>query len=415
MLFIGFMSILKTKNKNNEALIWAAYVVGSEVLFRMSKGLLFYEFPKYMVFLFLLTGMIVEKKQHNLSPVFIYYILLLLVGISFTNIPFNESIRTNVIFNLSGPILLGLSALYTYKRKITLENLFKMLKYLGLPIISMAVYIYLKAPDAQYINFGGVSSRTASGGYGPNQVATALGIGMFVFAVYLILKKRISGYFWVDMCILIFISYRALITLSRGGVITAVVAILAFAFFYFLSKNDSIFHFIKFTGLVVAMSIPLFIYTSIKSDGMLINRYTNKNQRGVDKEDMSAGRFEIMENEFKGFLENPFFGIGVGSGKFKRIDELGYKVASHNEMSRLIGEHGAIGLLLLFVLMFVPVSNMKRQPFISIGLLSSFWFFWFLTINHSAMRLAMPAFMYGLCLLNITNPTVVEVKESAKE
>ena len=83
-----------------------------------------------------------------------------------------------------------------------------------------------------------------------------------------------------------------------------------------------------------------------------------------------------MENEFQGFLENPFFGIGVGSGKYKRIDDLGYLVASHNEMSRLIGEHGAIGLLLLFVLMFVPVSNMKRQPFISIGLLSSFWLFW---------------------------------------
>ena len=127
LLFIGFMSILKSRNENQEALIWAAYVVGSEVLFRMSKGLILYEFPKYMVFLFLITGMIVEKKPHNVSPVFMFYILLLLVGISFTNIPYDESIRTNVIFNLSGPILLGMCALYMYNRTISIEILFNVL------------------------------------------------------------------------------------------------------------------------------------------------------------------------------------------------------------------------------------------------------------------------------------------------
>ena len=47
LLFVGFMSILWNKNKNQEALLWSAYVVGSEVLFRMSKGLIFHELPKY--------------------------------------------------------------------------------------------------------------------------------------------------------------------------------------------------------------------------------------------------------------------------------------------------------------------------------------------------------------------------------
>ncbi len=157
------------------------------------------------------------------------------------------------------------------------------------------------------------------------------------------------------------------------------------------------------------------MYTTEVSNGMLVNRYTNKNARGVEKEDMTAGRIEIMENEFDGFLENPFFGIGVGSGKFKRIDELGYQVASHNEMSRLLGEHGFIGLLMLILLILVPFSNMRNQQFINIGFLSAFWFFWFLTINHSAMRLAMPAFMYGLCVLTITNPVLFKLEDTEKE
>ena len=55
LLFVGFMTILASKNQKQEAVLWSAYVVGSEVLFRMTKGLIFYEFPKYMVFLFLFT------------------------------------------------------------------------------------------------------------------------------------------------------------------------------------------------------------------------------------------------------------------------------------------------------------------------------------------------------------------------
>ena len=31
----------------------------------------------------------------------------------------------------------------------------------------------------------------------------------------------------------------------------------------------------------------------------------------------------------------------------------------------------------------------------------SFYLFWFLTINHSAMRIALPGFIYGLSLIRI--------------
>lgn len=400
---VGFITILATKNKNQEAVLWSAYVVGSEVLFRMSKGLLFYEFPKYMVFIFLFTGLIVEKKRHNISPIYIIYILLLLIGISFTDIPYPESIRTNVVFNLSGPILLGMCALYMYQRKIQMDTVFEILRYMAFPIISMVIYIYFKVPDLRSIVFGGVSSRVASGGYGPNQVSTILGLGMFAFATLLIMRKRFSGFLILDFIILLYVSYRALITLSRGGLITALIAITAMSFFYFLSRKNSIFHFFKYVVVVGVLTVPLFIYTSELTNGMLINRYTNKNAKGIAKTDMSAGRIEVASNELDGFYNNPFFGIGVGTGKFKRIDELGYKIASHNEVSRLLGEHGMIGLFIIFLLITVPLIKMNKEPLRNRAFLSAFLIFWFLTINHSAMRLAMPAFVYGLAVMSITN------------
>ena len=402
MFFIAFISILMSKNANQEAVKWSAYVVGSEVLFRMSKGLIFYESPKYMVFVLLVTGLIVEKKRHNIPPIYLFYILLLLFGITFTDVPYPESIRTNVIFNLSGPILLGVCAMYMYKREISINNVFGILKYIAFPIISMVIYIHFKVPDLKEIAFGGVSNRITSGGYGPNQVSTILGLGIFTFAVFLIMKKRFSGWVVLDFIILVYVSYRTLITLSRGGLITAILAITALAFFYFLSKKNSLFYFGKYFLILVALIIPLFIYTSSLTNGMLVNRYTNKNARGIEKEDMTAGRVEIFNNELDGFYNNPFFGIGVGSGKFKRIDELGYRVASHSEMGRLLGEHGMVGLFIIMMLIFIPLIKMKEESNYNRAFTTAFLIFWFLTINHSAMRLAMPAFVYGLAVMTIT-------------
>lgn len=415
MFVIAFMIVLATKNKNQEAVLWSAYVVGSEVLFRMSKGLLFHEFPKYMVFVLLFTGMLVEKKRHNISPVYIIYILLLLFGITFSDIPYPNSIRTNIIFNLSGPILLGLCALYMYKREVNRQIVFNILKYMGLPIISMVVYIYLKVPDLKNIMFGGVSSRIASGGYGPNQVATILGVGIFIFAIYLITSKRFSGFFIIDALLLVYVSYRCLITLSRGGLITGVLALTAFAFFYFLSRKNSVFHFLKYFMILILLIIPLFLYTSSVTKGMLTNRYTNKNARGIEKEDVTAGRLKIFNNELDGFYNNPFFGIGVGTGKFKRNRELGIKIASHNEMSRLLGEHGMVGLFIIALLILVPLVKMKKESQYNRAFTSAFLIFWFLTINHSAMRLAMPAFVYGLAVMTITNNKELFIIEEIKQ
>jgi O-antigen ligase len=415
LLFVGFMTILVTKNKNQEAVLWSAYIVGSEVLFRMSKGLIFYEFPKYMVFIFLLTGLIVEKKKQNISPIYLIYILLLLFGITFSDIPYPESIRTNIIFNLSGPILLGLCAIYFYKRKISIELLLKILKYMSLPIISMASYIYLKVPNLESIVFGGVSSTLASGGYGPNQVATILGVGVFILSLYIIISKKYSGFFIIDVFLLIFLFFRALITLSRGGVITAILAILLFSFIYLLSKKNNFIHMTKYFSFLIILSIPIWLYTSSITDGMVDNRYTNKNAKGVLKKDISAGRIDIFKTEWNGFIENPFFGIGVGTGKFVRGEELGLRSASHNEMSRLLGEHGALGLIMIFILFFVPIVTMNKQTLRSRAFLSAFLLFWFLTVNHSAMRLAMPAFIYGLAVITIVNNKEIIIVKSVPE
>jgi O-antigen ligase len=100
-------------------------------------------------------------------------------------------------------------------------------------------------------------------------------------------------------------------------------------------------------------------------------------------------------------------------GKFFREDLTGRSIASHNEVSRMIAEHGLFGILALLILLLVPLAlilKRKRNLF-----LVPFIAFWFLTINHSAMRVALPGFLYSLGLLQITYQRKKKVKKSVKK
>ncbi len=405
IVVFGVMFIIRSKNENNEAALWGAYMVGAEVLFRMTGGMFFYELPKYSILLFLFTGLVVEKKRHNVSVSYLIYLLLLLIGIAFVDIPFNESIRKAIAFNLSGPFLLGLSAIYFYKRSIDFSFLLKILFFMGLPIISMLSYMYFKTPDLGAIQFVSDANAKASGGYGPNQVATILGMGIFIFMVHLIMKKRIFNLLFVDVLFFVYLIIRGMLTFSRGGMITALLAILVFMTYYLIAAKDKIKNFVKLIGLVSLFGVGILLYTTSITDGMIINRYTNKSSQGKDKKDFTTGRVKLLMSELNAFIENPFFGVGVGGAKFERKETLGIDLATHNEVSRLLGEHGLIGVFILILLFFIPSKHILNQPYLARAFLSAFLIFWFLTISHSAMRIAFPAFIYGLSVAVITFKT----------
>tara|TARA_B110000503_G_scaffold55775_1_gene89480 strand:+ start:10348 stop:11655 length:1308 start_codon:yes stop_codon:yes gene_type:complete len=403
LLIIGFFifSIFFKKNRNEEAFLFAAYLSAAEVFIRMSKGMILYETGKYSVILFLLLGIFVGKFKQKFSVSLAFYLLLLLLGIVFTRVPEGEYIRKAIAFNLSGPFVLGIAGLYFYKRSITKEDLMNALFFMILPLFSMVSYLYFKTPDLKEIIFGGSANFAASGGFGPNQVATAIGLGIFIIAVFILMKERITGSLLLDVFFLLYFFYRGLLTFSRGGLITGVLALICFSLFYTLYKKISLASFITYGGIVVVFTIGIWLFTSNITGGMLDNRYTGKNASGVQKKDISSGRVAIFSEQVKSFTENPL-GIGVGNGKYKRQGAIGnVTAASHNEVGRLIEEHGIIGFIIILLLLFLPLANFWYGNNYQRAFISAFYLFWFLTINHSAMRIAFPGFIYGLSLLNI--------------
>ena len=402
ILIIGFIILFKSNNKNEEAFYIAAYITGAEVFVRMIKGFPSYETGKYAVIVFLLIGMFVGGIKQKFSIQYLFYLLLLLLGIVFTQVPDGESIRKAIVFNLSGPIVLGISALYFYKRRITREQIHNALFGMLLPLFSMVTYLYFRTPDLKEIVFGGSANFQTSGGFGPNQVATAIGAGIFIIAILILLKYKITGFVIIDSFFLLYFIYRGLLTFSRGGIITGAIALIFFFFFYILYEKGSLQSFFKYVLIGGALSSAIWLYTSNATGGMLDNRYAGKNAKGIQKEDITSGRTAIIQEQIKSFIVTPL-GIGVGNGKYKRQLQGGQvTAASHNEIGRLIEEHGALGLILLIMLITIPLSHFFRCNNYERAFITAFYLFWFLTINHSAMRIAFPGFIYGVSLILIT-------------
>lgn len=408
LLIIVFfiLNIIFKSNRNEEAFLFAAYISGAEVFIRMSKAMILYETGKYSVILFLIIGIFVGKFKQKFSVALAFYLLLLLLGIVFTRVPEGEYIRKAIAFNLSGPFVLGIAGLYFYKRNITKENLSNALFFMLLPLFSMVSYLYFKTPDLREIVFAGAANFETSGGFGPNQVSTILGLGIFIISALILMNKRVTGYLLLDVFVLLYFVYRALLTFSRGGLITGVVAIISFVIFYTLFKKLSLGAFISYAGLTAVFIVSVWLYTSNITGGMLDNRYAGKNAKGVQKKDISSGRVAILNEQIASFVENPL-GIGVGNGKYKRLGAVGNLTpTSHNEVGRLIEEHGIIGFMILLLLLGLPLLNFWNMDNYNRAFTTAFYVFWFLTINHSAMRIAFPGFIYGLSLIHITNEEI---------
>ncbi|MCL7753198.1 O-antigen ligase family protein [Polaribacter sp. Z022] len=399
---VGVLIIYKSKNKNEEAFYLASYLVGTEVFMRMSNAAILYETGKYGLILFILMGLFLGPVRQKSTVSFLVYILFLLIGIVFTQVPMGESIRKAIVFNLSGPLTLGVFAFYCYNRTISITQLKELLFFCLLPMFSMISYIYFRTPNLEELVFNAQSNFDTSGGFGPNQVATMLGFGVFILGVFLFVRVKISVYIFLDGIFLAYFIYRGLLTFSRGGMITAAIGFASFAFFMFLFNRVTLVKISKYIFITIILFFGIWLYTSNVTGGMIDNRYANKNSSGVAKKDISAGRTKIIDSQLNSFYESPIFGIGVGNGKYKRL-ESGKKItaASHNEVSRLIEEHGLLGVISLLILLIMPIRNIYFGNNYQRAFLSAFYIFWFLTINHSAMRIAFPAFVYGLSLIRI--------------
>lgn len=398
---VGIFYVINTRNKNNEVLLMAAYFTGIDVYLKMIDAIILNEYGKYTVMVFMVLG-IFYKGFSKGAFLYIFFMCLLVpsIFIGAETLSFDANIRKAIAFNITGPACLGICAVYCFQRSITFARLKDILTMLMLPLIAMLVNLFLYTPSIKEVIRSTESSFAASGGFGPNQVSTVLGLAMFIAFVQFLFSSKSKLMLIVNAALVTLFAFRCIVTFSRGGMITGLIMMaLLLLLMYRVMSTPAKLKIVLITGATVFAAVLIWGYTSVQTSGLLDKRYANQNAKGVQKESFLTGRELLIKSELSMFLDHPFFGVGVGKNKEIRLEETGVKAASHNEVTRLLGEHGSLGLIALCILFFTPIilyfSN-QSQIFALI-----FMVFWLLTISHAAMRIAAPAFVYSLALLRV--------------
>jgi hypothetical protein len=404
MLYFIFNIIMAPNHsKTQYVLLGCAYFTGAEVLFRMTKGGLSYEGSKYLVILFVAMGMFFKGISGKGYPYFMYLILLVpAIIVASITLSFDATFRTNIAFVLSGPVALGAATLFCYDRKILYQQLHNIILYILLPCITTTTYLFLYNPSIKDTLSGTASNSAASGGFGPNQVATILGLGMFAIVVRIFMKSPTMFLKILNLVILGAMSFRAIMTFSRGGIFAAIIVIAAFLWLLYWQSGFKQKQQIIGTFILLSIAIAVtWVISSNQTRGLIDLRYANQDALGREKQDLSTGRLDLFMEEIDGFLSSPFFGIGASRVKDIRVEREGKNLPSHNEIGRLLSEHGFLGIIIILILVIKPLdfrARNKRNVFFY-----AFLAFWFATINHSGMRIAAPSFLYALALVNVVH------------
>ena len=280
------------------------------------------------------------------------------------------------------------------------------LRFAFLPAFAMIVGLSLRS-GLETLQFISVQSNpTAAGGFAANQVSTILGWFILIPIFFVLQGEKLTPYRLLDYFMIGFLFLRGLLTLSRGGIMSMLAAlILGFAYLYF-NSHEFRGQMKKITPYIV-VGVLVLIFTAIwansLSNNFLLYRYQGKSTTevltGVERPDKSylSGREQIMMGDIKAFMEYPILGTGYGMAMEFHLKEFGHAAAAHTEYSRLLAEQGMLGLLFILVAyIYLPINYFKKNRYaMQRTFFLVFFFLSFFTMFHAAMRLAMPGVIMG--------------------
>lgn len=392
MLALGGFWLINSRTAHRVPYV-AAYIVGAELLWRMTGANVLHEYGKYAAALLLLLALIRQGKLNKANKAILFYFLLLLpsMALTFPTEGWATLERKLVSFYMSGPFLLTVAVMYFSTVRFSLDETRRLLIAFLLPVFATGFLAFDSTLSVEMLQG---YDRAAAGGFGQNQVSSILGLGMLAAALFAVTERRFKWFRLLIVGVGLFLTFQSLLTMSRGGFLTGLGAVLVAA--YYLIRSKRLFASVAFGG-VALMLIGQFLIVPLAND--LTGGYMEKRYEDFTEERDLSGRDVIWTDEWHLFVENPVFGVGPGGGEMGRGLRWGVAKASHTEITRLPAEHGIFGvaaLVLLFVLVVYRTLSLRNAPVMQRALSVSFMAWAVAFSLHAAMRLAAPGFLFGL-------------------
>lgn len=365
----------------------ATYVVGAEVLWRMTGADFFWEGGKYATVLILGLSIFHHRQKRIPAGPLFYFLLLLpsvLLTLSGTDL---STARGSISFNLSGPLALFVSAWFFSNLTMKRSQFLSMLTILVTPVVTSAAYALTRTFSLSDIRWVNDSMFATSGGFGPNQVSTIMGLGLAAVWMLLIFGNT-RGVFRILLLVTgIMLFVQGLLTFSRGGMFGAAIVIAFGAVHFVRSREQRVRLVLLF--LVLLSFIAYIVLPSLDdfTQGFLGTRFTDTNLTHRDT---------ILLEELGLFQENTLAGVGPGMGNISR------GAAAHTELTRLLAEHGLFGVASLVLLIAMGIQRyLNSRTAILRGLTGSFILWSLIVMTNAAMRLAAISFTFGLAFAHI--------------
>lgn len=410
VLFLSISGIFRLHSRNIILNYLIVYLVSFEVLSRMAGTSPFipYELGKYLLFIFLLTGIISGQNKGSAGVIMV---LLLLPGMFFG---YMELGMKALVFNALGPVNIALGIIYFKRLRVSLVQFVSYLRLLLFPLVSVLFFTLIKSPDLDEIEFKLNANFETTGGFGSNQVSTVFGAAVFILFLFVWYRWKFTPYSWLDIILLFTFAFRGLLSFSRGGMIGGALAIL----FVMLIQSREITTFsIKmrpskkklmiYTPLIIVGLYLTFNIADNLTEGMLRLRYQGETAGTLvgSKEKslttITSSRNDIFLEDLEVFAENPVIGVGVGLSKNHRKYTSGQ--LPHVEFSRLLSEHGILGLLYFLILLFqgFMIFRYRNKMFYS-NVLLAFFVLALYTSFHAATRTYITPLLIGLSFIVIS-------------
>lgn len=378
------------------------YLVGSETLWRMTNASVFWEYGKYALLLVVITAMYL-RRQRVTSYLPVIYLALLVPGALLTIITVTNlrDLRQILSFELSGPVAYSACSLFLLGRNMSNEDVLRCLAAMLAPIVGVAT-LTLFGLRMTEIQFGGSANLDASGGFGPNQVAAALALGMVL--CFLLLTGRRGSLVWKGILVglIVWFGIQAALTFSRSGLYYSGAAI--FVGTAFLVADVRRFVLVLVLGLAL-LGLGRFVIAprlDAYTGGALETRFA--------RTDLS-GRGDLMKGDLLVFLKHPVLGVGVGLSREARREAVGVVGKSHTEFTRLLSEHGLLGAAALVLMLVMSTrSVMLQSPGWPRAFSASMVAFALIFMTGSGMRLAIPSFLLAFAGVRICLPQLGRAK-----
>lgn len=394
-LSIGILLAALTKRLEHIAYV-GTYIAGSEVLWRMTKAQVFWEYGKYAVIaVFLVTIVRVRFFKGPFLPL-IYFALLLPSSLFLSETQGWEDVRQNLSFYLSGPLALTVSAFFFWRLSLSQQQLLGLfLAFIG-PVVGIAAIAAMNILGADKIYFGHSSNIAASGGFGPNQVSSVLGLGALL-AFFYVVNKEIKPRIKVIICgVIIFLGAQSALTFSRNGLINSIASVTV-ASLYLIKNKQTRLKFILGIGILfVAANFFVLPQLDELTKGALTSRFSQTKVTGRDK--LALSELQVWQDNF-------LLGAGPGMAESSRHESIRSRsklnVASHTEYTRLLAEHGLLGLAAMVVLLIMGVRNLQRVKLPENKAIIAAMIVWaLLYMGGNGMRLVAPSLIIGMTFIN---------------